>query len=154
MPISRRNFLVRGSVSAAAVAIAPLLSQAEKIQAANLPNYRDWDAVRREFELAPDYVHLGLFYIASHPRPVREAIERYRRRLDANPFVTVESSLFESTEKNIPLKVCGTIGNYIGGDAADIALTQNTTTGLALIYHGLRLHEGDEVLTTVHDHFV
>jgi len=154
MPISRRNFLVRGSVSAAAVAIAPLLSQAEKTQAAKSPNYRDWEAVRREFNLSPEYVHLGLFYIASHPRPVREAIEQYRRRLDANPFVTVESSLFESQEKNIPLKVCNTIANYIGSDAADIALTQNTTTGLALIYHGLPLRAGDEVLTTAHDHFV
>ena len=154
MPISRRNFLVRGSVSAAAVAIAPLISQAEKTQAAKSPNYRDWEAVRREFNLSPEYVHLGLFYIASHPRPVRESIEQYRRRLDANPFVTVESSLFESQEKNIPLKVCNTIANYIGSDAADIALTQNTTTGLALIYHGLPLRAGDEVLTTAHDHFV
>jgi len=110
--------------------------------------------VRREFDLSPDYIHLGLFYLTSHPRPVREAIERYRRQLDANPFTTVETSLFESPERNMPLKICSTIARYIGGDANDIALTQNTTTGLSLIYHGLRLREGDEVLTTAHDHYV
>jgi selenocysteine lyase/cysteine desulfurase len=116
--------------------------------------YHDWHAVRQEFDLAPDYVHLGLFYLTSHPRPVREAIEKYRRQLDANPFVTVESALFERPEDNMPLKTCSAIASYIGGDANDIALTQNTTTGLALIYHGLPLRDGDEVLTTAHDHFV
>src|SRR5438046_4490596 len=34
------------------------------------------------------------------------------------------------------------------------ALTQNTTTGLALVYHGLPLRQGDEILTTTHDHYV
>ncbi len=44
--------------------------------------------------------------------------------------------------------------NLCGGDGQDIALTQNTTTGLALLYHGLPLREGDEILTTTHDHYV
>ena len=48
----------------------------------------------------------------------------------------------------------GRIASYIGGDPQDIALTQNTTTGLALLYHGLPLREGDEILTTTHDHYV
>ncbi len=110
--------------------------------------------MRREFDLAPDYVHLGLFYIASHPRPVREAIDQYRQKLDANPFVMVERSVFEGPDTNIPLKVTQAVANYIGSDADDIALTQNTTTGLSLIYHGLPLREGDEILTTTHDHYV
>jgi len=66
----------------------------------------------------------------------------------------VESALFEPTNANIPLQVCRAIANYIGGDPQDIALTQNTTTGLALLYHGLPLREGDEILTTTHDHYV
>jgi hypothetical protein len=35
------------------------------------------------------YVHLAGFYIASHPRPVREAIERYRKAIDENSFLTI-----------------------------------------------------------------
>jgi isopenicillin-N epimerase len=92
--------------------------------------------------------------LSSYPRPVREAIEQHRKKLDANPFVTVESALFGATENNMSLKVGNTIANYIGGEAQDIALTQNTTTGLSLIYHGLPFREGDEILTTTHDHFV
>jgi isopenicillin-N epimerase len=154
MPLSRRSFLVGSSLSVAAGALTPLLSGAESTKTASPARYDDWASVRREFDLSPDYIHLGLFYLTSHPRPVREAIEKYRRQLDSNPFVTVESSLFESADKNLPLQICRTIAEYIGGDANDIALTQNTTTGLALIYQGLPLREGDEVLTTTQDHYV
>ena len=44
--------------------------------------------------------------------------------------------------------------DYIGGRPEDIALVDSTTEGLALIYHGLPLKPGDEILTTTHDHFV
>jgi isopenicillin-N epimerase len=154
MSVTRRNFLVGSSLTVAAGALTPLLSGAEPPKTASPARYDDWASVRREFDLSPDYIHLGLFYLTSHPRPVREAIEKYRRQLDSNPFVTVEASLFESAEKNLPLQICRTIGDYIGGDANDIALTPNTTTGLALIYQGLPLREGDEVLTTTQDHYV
>jgi hypothetical protein len=65
-----------------------LFMPAEKTKLASPARYDDWEAVRREFDLAPDYILLGLFYLTSHPRPVGEAIEQYRRKLDANPFVT------------------------------------------------------------------
>jgi len=154
MPLTRRNFLISGSLSLAAGAFSPLLVQAEKTKPSTLVDFKDWESVRREFELAPDYVHLALFFLASHPRPVRQAIEQYRARIDANPFIAVDSAIFEPTNGNIPLQVCRSIASYIGGDPQDIALTQNTTTGLALLYHGLPLREGDEILTTTHDHYV
>jgi len=146
--ISRRRFLATSSLAAAAVAAYPKLVDAQPAV------MNDWDAVRAQFDLNPAYTHLGLFYIASNPRPVREAIESYRRKLDANPFLTVERSMFDKPEDNIPVKVCSTIASYIGGKPDDIALTPNTTTGLSLIYHGLPLKAGDEILTTNHDHYV
>ena len=85
---------------------------------------------------------------------MREAIDSYRRKLDANPFITVESSLFEDPKANLALRSAAAIADYIGANANEIALTQNTTTGLALIYHGLPLKAGDEILTTNQDHFV
>jgi len=85
---------------------------------------------------------------------VRRAIEQYREKIDANPFMAVDSAIFESSNENIPVQVCRAIASYIGGDSQNIALTQNTTTGLALLYHGLPLREGDEILTTTHDHYV
>jgi isopenicillin-N epimerase len=154
MPLSRRRFLVTGSLAAGALATVTPIT-AKKPEPKRAPaDLHDWSAVRQQFDLAPEYVHLGLFYLASHPRPVREAIEQYRRRLDANPFLTVERSMFERPENSMPVKVCGAIARYIGADANDIALTQNTTTGLTLIYFGLPLKPGDEVLTTDQDHYV
>ena len=160
MSFTRRKFITRGSLSVAAATLSPLISHAETqkpsspVQSSGPGRYADWAMVRREFNLDPDYIHLGLFYISSHPRPVREAIEYYRKQLDANPFLTVERGVFDKPETNIPLKVEQSVADYIGGHAQDIALTQNTTTGLSLIYHGLPLREGDEVLTTTHDHYV
>ncbi|HUL78355.1 MAG TPA: aminotransferase class V-fold PLP-dependent enzyme, partial [Vicinamibacteria bacterium] len=40
-----------------------------------------------------------------------------------------------------------------GGRSDEIALVPNTTTGLALVYNGLRLKPGQEILTTEHDHY-
>src|SRR5215467_5933313 len=154
MPVTRRNFLISGSLSLAAGALSPLLAEAVKAKpSAAPPDFKDWESVRREFDLARDYIHFALFFLASHPRPVRQAIEQYREKIDANPFIAVDDAVFESQE-NIPTQVCQAIASYITGDPRDIALTQNTTTGLALIYHGLPLREGDEVLTTTHDHYV
>ncbi|MGZ7080813.1 MAG: aminotransferase class V-fold PLP-dependent enzyme, partial [Thermoanaerobaculia bacterium] len=156
-PLSRRRFLVTGSAALTAGALGP--SWAAKPRSKDAPpaaaaDLRDWDVVRHQFDLAPDYTHLGLFYLTSHPRPVRAAIESYRQRLDRNPFITVERSMFERPEDQIPVKVCNAIASYIGGKGDDIALTPNTTTGLSLLYHGLSLKPGDEILTTAHDHYV
>jgi selenocysteine lyase/cysteine desulfurase len=153
MSLTRRNFLLRGSLSLAAGAFSSVLVEAKPTE--NAPaDFKDWPSVRRQFDLAPDYIHLALFYLASHPRPVREAIEQYRANIDANPLITVENALFQQSDENIPSQVCRAIAKYIGGYPQDIALTQNTTTGLALLYHGLPLREGDEILTTTHDHYV
>lgn len=154
MPLTRRDFLISGSLSLAAGALSPLLVQAEQTKPSASANLKNWESVRREFELTPDYIHLALFFLASHPKAVRDAIEEHRSKIDANPLLTVENAIFEQTDENIPLQVCQAIATYIGGDPQDIALTQNTTTGLALIYHGLPLREGDEILTTTHDHYV
>ena len=78
--LTRRGLLARaGLATGAAVA----LRKVERLEAA--PDLTDWGAVRAQFALARDHVHLTSFLLAAHPRPVREAIDRHRRRLDANP---------------------------------------------------------------------
>src|SRR5213075_2719575 len=84
----------------------------------------------------------------------RAAIDAYRRALDENPFMTVEHGLFESDAENMELKVREAAAAYLGGRPDEIALTGSTTQGLALVYHGLPLGPGDEIVITVHDHVV
>jgi isopenicillin-N epimerase len=155
MPISRRRFLATTGLSLLAGVspacnqglprLGPVRAKAEALAG--------WDAVRRQFDLSPDYVHLSQFFIVSHPRPVREAIERYRHAIDDNPFLVVERGMFEA-EDNLPLRVQEAAAQYVGGKPTDVALVDSTTMGLALVYNGLPLKSGQEVLTTTHDHYV
>src|SRR4029079_18705471 len=105
MSLTRRNFLIRGSLSLAAGALSSVLVEA-KNRASVPADFKDWESVRRQFELAPDYIHLALFFLASHPRPVRQAIEQYRAKIDANPLLSVENAIFVQTDENITLQIC------------------------------------------------
>ena len=151
--LSRRGFLLTSALAAGAGAV-PTGVAAEKKPGGTSFDSKNWGVVRRQFDLDPNYIHLSLFFLTSHPRPVREAIAAYRQQLESNPLQTVERLAFGGPEEYVPTKVCNAIASYIGGSADDIALTQNTTTGLAVIYQGLPLKPGDEILTTTHDHFV
>ncbi|AUX28985.1 MULTISPECIES: aminotransferase class V-fold PLP-dependent enzyme [Sorangium] len=105
-----------------------------------------WQRVRDEFEVSPTWIHMTSFLLASHPRPVREAIEALRRELDENPV----DALGEH-EGAAPVREAAAA--YMGARADEIALTDSTTMGLASLYLGLPLKAGDEALTTVHDHY-
>jgi len=153
MPSSRRAFLAaQGALLGASLVPGRLLAAVETRTPA-MPKLDDWKRVRDQFRLARDYLHFAGFYIASHPAPVRDAIDAYRRALDENPFLVVEQGLFESEQQNLQSRVRADVAAYLGGKPDEVALTQNTTTGLALVYHGLPLAPGQEILTTAHDHY-
>ena len=154
MELSRRAFLAANGAAALSAALpVTLLAEVAKRTPA-MPKLETWEQVRKQFRLSPEYLHFSGFYIASHPEPVRQAIEGFRNALDENPFLTVERGMFESEEANLQIAVRRDIAAYVGGQPEEIALTPNTTTGLALIYLGLGLKAGDEVLCTTHDHYV
>lgn len=151
--VSRRQFLALPA-AAGAVALLPAgLLAAIAAQTPALPDLSDWGKVRAQFALDPGYAHFASFFIASHPAPVRDAIEAYRRSIDQNPFLVIEQGLFEDAAHNVPMQVQKELAAYLGGEPEQVCLTRSTTESLALVYHGLSLKAGDEVLTTVHDHY-
>ena len=152
MGIDRRGFLARAGFTVAAAQLTARATAAAITSAPVTGEAVDWTWVRQQFELAPDWVHLATFFLASHPRPVREAIEAYRRRIDENPLF-VEEAMFEPEHENVALRVKTAVARYLGGKPEEIALVPNTTTGLALVYNGLRIAPGQEILTTEHDHY-
>ena len=100
------------------------------------------------FELDPRYVNLTTFVLASHPRPVREAIERHRRKLDENTALYLreaEVALEEASRS--------ALAGYLEVKPSEIALTDSTTMGIALVYARLRVDPRDEVVTSEHDFF-
>jgi selenocysteine lyase/cysteine desulfurase len=60
--------------------------------------------------------------------------------------------LFEESDDNRLQVIQKAAAAYVGGKPEEV--TDSTTVGLALVYHGLRLRPQDEVLATTHDHFV
>ncbi len=146
--MDRRRFLFGTGLTVAGMALTRR-SLAEAKSPASAPNdLRTWENVRAQFAISPDYINLSGFFLASHPRPVRDAIENYRRALDDDPFATVEKEEFGSR-----LRVEKLVAEYLGGKPEEIALTDSTTMGLALLYHGLSFKPGQEILTTTHDHY-
>lgn len=150
VPISRRNFLLAPAAIAATSVVPCGLLGGCSSEASPLPDLSSWEKVRAQFPLDPGYAHFASFFLASHPALVQAEIDRHRRALDNDPFLV----LSHNDPKHEPPDVRTEIARYLGGRPEEVCLTANTTTGLALVYHGLPLKPGDEVLTTTHDHFV
>ena len=161
MTMNRRNFVTTVGLSLVSGTAARAAEVNELSTRPPVDANSDWAAVRAQFDLAPEWMHFSQFYIVSHPKPVRDAIARFRGMLDTQPFTTVEHGMgFDSflgdqaQQDPFPVRVQRAAAAYVGGRTEEIALTDSTTQGLALIYHGLTLKPGDEILCTTHDHYV
>ena len=128
--LGRRQFLGLG----AAVAGTALLGGAgcSSDEPAPVADLGSWAGVRDLFDLEPSLLHLASFLLASHPRQVREAIQKHRGELDANPV-----EYLHANEGRLEQRVREAAGTYLRASPDDIALTDSTTMGLALMYRGL-----------------
>jgi selenocysteine lyase/cysteine desulfurase len=147
--LDRRDFLVRTGLLLSAAGIDGALREDDAAAASETIAAPGWNTVRAQFRLDRGWVHLGAFLLASHPRMVRESIERFRRRLDARPVQTVQQEW-----PRYEAAVLRAAASYLRADPADIALTDSTSMGLALLYNGIDLRPGQDVLATRHDFFV
>ncbi|QRK11323.1 aminotransferase class V-fold PLP-dependent enzyme [Archangium violaceum] len=148
----RRDFLRTGlALGGAALASTPGCATAPLPANPSQPapaSTDSWAAFRAGFDRTHDEVDLSGFLLAPHHRSVREAIEVYRRALDANPFKALKDySRAADTE------TCRAAASYLDVKPEEIAITTSTTMGLGLVYGGLKLREGQEVLTTPHEHY-
>jgi selenocysteine lyase/cysteine desulfurase len=113
-----------------------------------------WARVRAQFELDPARRHFAAFVLASHPRPVAEAIERHRRGLQADA-----DGYLEDHGQRLDRQARSAAAEYLAGagppaeDPGQLVFTRSTTDGLGLLYGGLRLRAGQEVVTTAHDFY-
>lgn len=147
--MQRREFLGAAGLALGATAYAA----GSKLAVAAAPgagpvDAGDWTALRNLFPLTRDYIQLSTFLLASHPKPVSDEIDRHRRALDENP-----SDYWHEHFQTIDGEVAAAAAGYMGGVGSQIALTDSTTMGLALVYSGLSLRPGDEILQTTHDHY-
>jgi selenocysteine lyase/cysteine desulfurase len=143
--LTRRTLLKGAAATFAATGFAPRASASD---AAFDP--RSWASVRAQFALDPRLTNFATFLLAPHPRPVREAITRHARALDRDAKRYLDRQEADNAAEQ---RVRTAAARYLNAAADEIALTDSTTMGLALLYSGLRLEEDDEILTTTHDFY-
>jgi isopenicillin-N epimerase len=112
-------------------------------------DFNDWDDVRNLFPLATDRIDMSAMLITSHPKPVADAIARYRAAMDERPV-----EFLEENDERLTQAVRAAAGEYLGVEPSHIALTDSTTVGIGLVYAGVPCNEGDEVITTKEDYVV
>ena len=139
---TRSQFLQRSAAAvAAATAYAPAARGASFEPAS-------WSSVRDQFLLDDGVTNFTTFLLASHPKPVRDAIDRHRVALDRDA-----KRYLDDREASAERDVRTAAAAYLRVDADEIALTDSTTMGLGLVYGGLRVRPGQEILTTTHDFY-
>jgi selenocysteine lyase/cysteine desulfurase len=107
----------------------------------------DWASVRAQFPLSPDLAQFAAFVLSPHTAQVSAAIAHHRGRLELDTDTALHDGyLLEEAVRRAA-------ASYVGGRASEIALTDSTTMGVAVMYGGLDLRPGDEILTTTHDFF-
>jgi selenocysteine lyase/cysteine desulfurase len=152
--MDRRKFLFNSGLAIGASAILPGCKPEQAKN--NTPSvgdepaaYGSWTDIRKQFLLDPNKIHMSQMLLASHPKPVRDAINAHRKAFDENAV-----EYWEANYMNIENEVRKSASLYMEADPSEIALTDSTTMGLSILYSGLKLKPGDEILTTTHDHYV
>ncbi len=157
MGIGRRDFLLGSGLAMAAVEALAQTTPAAPIPYQSVPGAipqpppppPDWTAVKAQFQTAPDEVNMSAMLIATHPLPVRKAIDQFRRELDWRPVTYLEDN-----NRRLQGYSRAAAGRYMGVPGDQIALTDSTTLGAALVYGGLKLGYGDEIVTTNQDYYI
>ena len=146
--MDRRSFLVRTGLALSAGSLGNPIRSVEAVAAEN-DDLSDWKAVRNQFNFTPELINMACLLLASHPKPVRQAIEKHRKGFDLDPI-----SYLEHTEEEGEASTLRAAADYMGVSPTDIALTISTTMGLGVLYGGLSIRPDQDILATTHDHYV
>src|SRR5690606_39824860 len=96
LAMERRKVILNSGL---AVGVAPtfpsipvFVRQSQKLTETS-EGYNSWRDVREQFLLTDDQIHMALMLFASHPLPVRKAIEYHREGFDQNPAIHWEENI-------------------------------------------------------------
>ena len=143
--MKRRDFLVASGIGAGAVAAGAGSAAGSAKAIENM----DWAEVKAQFDPAPGITQMSAFYLASHPRPVREAIAKHRLGLDRESHGYIHE-MMEPCERGLRAAAA----EFMGADPDHLAQVGSTTAGLGLTLSNIAIDQGREVLTDTRDHIV
>lgn len=148
---SRRDFIKTTGLIGAGLSLGTPSLQASTNSAPAAVPVNDWEKFRQLFPLDFSYAHFANFLVTAHCEPIRAAIEAHRAHLDRNPALVMDYDRQEVWQHEHEVRTQA--ARYLNALPGQIALTGSTTEGLGIVYSGVRLKPGQEVLTTVHEHY-
>jgi isopenicillin-N epimerase len=105
----------------------------------------DHDAVRELWPLEPKAAYLNHGAFGATPRPVLEEQQRWRERLEAQPF-----DFLIRRYGGYVTAARESVAGFLDADAEGLAFVTNATTAVATVLRSLGLRAGDRVVTTDH----
>ncbi len=145
--MKRRDFLVAsGAGGAAGLVVA---SAGTGAVSAKSPGDMDWQQIKAQFAPTPGIAQMSAFYLASHPRPVRDAIAKHRLGLDRNSIGYLHE-MMEPCERGLR----DAAAEFMGCEPDHIAQVGSTTAGLGLTLSNIPVGRDSEILTDTRDHIV
>lgn len=106
----------------------------------------DWEKLKKHFSLPNGYRYFNTAGIGAVPIRVREEVDQYWTDSEVHPRPGHDEGNWLSVKKI--LAQC--IG--VGENHDHIALTNSATEGINIILNGLDWKEGDEIITSTHEH--
>lgn len=148
--MDRRKFLLKSGLAFSA---STLLSNCNTPPTPDkaLPQqiaFDTWEDIRKQFLFTRNRIHMSQMLLAAHPKMVRDSIQKHRDGFDENPV-----EYWENNWMTIEGEIRKKASQYMDAAPEEIALTDSTTMGLAMLYSGLKLTSAHEILTTTHDHY-
>jgi L-cysteine/cystine lyase len=105
--------------------------------------------IRQEMPATTAHIYLNTGTFGPLPTCVVEAMQKHMQ--DSWQDGRLGAAAFE-TMGNIHKDARSKVARLLHADASEIALTDNTGEGMNIISYGFNWHEGDEVITTNHEH--
>ena len=115
-----------------------------------MPDLTHIQSIRQEMPATTAHIYLNTGTFGPLPAC---AIQAMQERIQAEWRDGRLGAAFFESLANIYKNARSSVAHLLNADADEISLTDNTGEGLNVISHGFNWHEGDEVITTNHEHF-
>ena len=146
--LDRRQWLKASSAGACGVLLAPIPGEAAPARLRGPDGAPDWAAVSKQFLIEDGLAYFNAGTYGPSARSV-QAIETAEREAMSRDWMSyfVTHHLGQTMPKQVER-----IARFVGASADGIALLSGTTEAMNVIASGLDLREGDQIVTTTHEH--
>lgn len=119
-----------------------------EIEAAPEPGSDDyWAAIRKQYDLTPDYINLENGYYCIMPNPIRDKYLENIKKTNLEGAHYMRTVQFDNKKK-----AATKLADMMGVTDEELVITRNTTESLDLIISGFQWQPGDEAIMAEQDY--